>query len=61
MDTSNSKGNPILIVEGRFMYFTEGEVIELFDILVKSFKGVEMLVETIPTLVKQKQKKTGNY
>jgi O-methyltransferase involved in polyketide biosynthesis len=48
MDTSNSKGKPILIVEGRFMYFTEGEVIELFDILVKSFKSVEMLVETIP-------------
>jgi O-methyltransferase involved in polyketide biosynthesis len=53
------EGSPtLIIVEGLFMYFKVEEVVELFKILVKSFDGGEMLVETIPpNLVKQSKKR----
>jgi hypothetical protein len=41
------------------MYFTEEEEeeVKLLDMLVKSFEGAEMLIETIPPyLVKQSKK-----
>jgi O-methyltransferase involved in polyketide biosynthesis len=52
------KEKPVLIiVEGLFMYLTKEEVVELLNMLVKSFEGGEMLVETIPPfLVKQNKK-----
>jgi O-methyltransferase involved in polyketide biosynthesis len=56
------KGTPILIiVEGLFMYFTVEEVVELLDLLVKSFEGAEILVETIPPYLVKQSKKTGHY
>lgn len=49
---------PVLIIaEGLFMYFTENEVKELMNKLATTFKGSEMLLETIPSsLVKQSKK-----
>ena len=51
------KGSPtLIIVEGLFMYFKEEEVVELLKILVKSFEGGEMLIETIPPYLLNKVK-----
>lgn len=48
----------LIIAEGLMMYFTEYEVKNLLNTLANSFKGAEMLLETIPaSLVKQSQKK----
>ncbi len=49
----------LIIIEGLFIYFKEGEVVELLKIYVKSFESGEMLIETIPPyLVKQYKNKT---
>ncbi|HML04900.1 MAG TPA: class I SAM-dependent methyltransferase [Methanobacterium sp.] len=57
IDNIESNEHVLIIAEGLMMYFTEDEVKELINKLINSFKGAEMLLETIPTsLVKQSQK-----
>lgn len=56
-DIPRANGTVLIIAEGLLMYFPEQEVKELFNALVVTFHGAEMLLETVSPLFVENSKK----